>query len=101
MLISSGSSQTKGTAADTYRVPRAKNNPAEWPPKYLKALITFEDVETGKEVGEWAFCDARRLGRIKLVHGEIPEDVEPLSSLGKSFLLSFQAFLWYSMRRRT
>jgi hypothetical protein len=35
------------------------------------------------EVGEWAFCDARRLGRIKLIVAEVPEEAEVLRILGE------------------
>lgn len=44
-------------------------------------IIEFTQ-EDGKPGGEWGFCDARRLGRIKLVDGDAPEESEPLCSLG-------------------
>lgn len=79
----SGTACVRGEAGDTYRAPRAKTDPSEWPPKYTKAVLTFaDDANEGIEVGEWAFCDARRLGRIKLVDGVDPELVPPLSLLG-------------------
>ncbi|KAL8279111.1 hypothetical protein RQP46_008569 [Phenoliferia psychrophenolica] len=77
----SGYSQTKGKSAPTYKVPRAKTDAAQWPPKYVKTVITFADSD-GTVVGEWAFCDARRLGRIKLIESEIPEEADVLKSLG-------------------
>lgn len=46
--------------------------------------------EDGTE-SEWAFCDPRRLGRIKLVEcdeGEM-EKVKPLSDLGAFLLVTF------------
>lgn len=49
---------------------------------YLKTVITFADAD-GLEVGEWAFCDARRLGRIKLIDAEVPEEAEVLRILGE------------------
>lgn len=103
-----GSSQTLGRAADIYRVPRAKNDKTLWPPKYVKACLSFvepdaieedvkheaEEAEEGETEGvplasarEWAFCDSRRLGRIKLIYpgeGQTIEDVAPLSLLGMS-----------------
>lgn len=53
-----------------------------------QVVLTFEDVESGEEVGEWAFCDARRLGRLKLADAEDPETVAPLSTLGADPLLA-------------
>ncbi|GAA6047644.1 hypothetical protein JCM3770_001605 [Rhodotorula araucariae] len=85
----SGMAHVRGQASPVYRVPRSASPAEEWPPRYMKACITFEDVETG-ETGEWAFCDARRLGRIKLVEadeGEV-ENVPPLSELGADPLLA-------------
>lgn len=79
----SGTSQINGTAAPTYRVPRAKSDVDIWPPKYMKTSFTFSD-DSGAEVGEWAFSDARRLGRIKMADAEMPEEVPPLSLLGTS-----------------
>jgi formamidopyrimidine-DNA glycosylase len=78
----SGSSQVKGTRAPTYRVGRGPAEASLWPPKYHKASFSFVN-ERGENVGEWAFCDARRLGRIKMVDtpGD-PIDVPPLSLLG-------------------
>ncbi|GAA6004693.1 hypothetical protein JCM10207_000984 [Rhodosporidiobolus poonsookiae] len=92
----SGMAQIRGEPSPVYRVPRA-SQAEEWPPKYLKTRITFVDPdekdENGEEkvVGEWAFCDARRLGRIKLVdvqEGEEIEKVAPLSELGADPLLN-------------
>ncbi|BGP22695.1 hypothetical protein JCM10295v2_001586 [Rhodotorula toruloides] len=60
----------------------------EWPPKYAKTWIEFEG-KAGERT-EWAFCDARRLGRIKLVDVEADEieKVPPLSELGADPLLN-------------
>jgi len=79
----SGTAIVKGEAGPVYRAPRAKTEPCIWPPKYAKAVFTFADAETGEEMGDWAFCDARRLGRIKVVDAETPEEVPPLSTLGE------------------
>lgn len=83
----SGTAIVKGEAGPVYRAPRAKTEACVWPPKYAKAVLTFADAETGEEVGEWAFCDARRLGRIKMADAEDPETVAPLSLLGADPLL--------------
>lgn len=79
----SGSSQVRGTRAPTYRVGRGPSEASLWPPKYHKASFSFVN-QLGENVGEWAFCDARRLGRIKMVDtpGD-PIDVPPLSLLGE------------------
>ncbi|GAA5967723.1 hypothetical protein JCM21900_004046 [Sporobolomyces salmonicolor] len=97
----SGMAHVRGEPSPVYRVPRSKSDGQdEWPPKYMKCVIEFVDPSTGRgegeegEVtGEWAFCDARRLGRIKLVEaaeGEI-EKVEPLSLLGADPFLNMPA----------
>lgn len=81
----------RGQASPVYRVPRA-NSPgtdAVWPPeKYCKLAITFEGDDG--EVSEWAFCDPRRLGRIKLVDAVESElaKVPPLGDLGADPLLA-------------
>ncbi|BGP45873.1 hypothetical protein JCM10450v2_001708 [Rhodotorula kratochvilovae] len=85
----SGMAHCRGQPSPVYRVPRSASPAEEWPPKYMKACITFEDPEPGEE-SEWAFCDGRRLGRIKLVEaeeGEV-EKVPPLSELGADPLLA-------------
>jgi formamidopyrimidine-DNA glycosylase len=79
----SGTAIVKGESGPVYRAPRAKTEPCVWPPKYAKAVLTFANAETGEEAGDWAFCDARRLGRIKVVDAETPEEVPPLSTLGE------------------
>lgn len=77
-----GSTQIGGQAALIYRAPRATNDPATWPPKYTKIVMTFAD-EAGQAVAEWAFSDSRRLARIKLINAEDPETMPPLSLLGR------------------
>ena len=81
----------RGQASPVYRVPRAKSpgTDAIWPPeKYCKLAITFEGDDG--EIGEWAFCDPRRLGRIKLVDADESEltRVPPLGDLGADPLLA-------------
>ncbi|BGP13748.1 hypothetical protein JCM10213_006421 [Rhodosporidiobolus nylandii] len=92
----SGMAYIRGEATSAYRVKGKKKQPGEgkdeeeWPPKYVKACISFEDPATAETVGEWAFCDARRLGRIKVFEveeGKSVEDVPPLSELGADPLL--------------
>ncbi|GAA5986731.1 hypothetical protein JCM11641_007755 [Rhodosporidiobolus odoratus] len=96
----SGMAHILGEPSPVYRVPRSSKN-ADWPPKYLKTCITFVEADgkakgevkgEGVQVlGEWAFCDPRRLGRIKLVDvedGAEVEDVPPLSDLGADPLLN-------------
>ncbi|GJN88697.1 hypothetical protein Rhopal_001663-T1 [Rhodotorula paludigena] len=78
----SGMAHVRGQSSPVYRVPRSKSpDSEEWPPKYMKTWITFEG-DDGK-TGDWAFCDPRRLGRIKLVQSEADqlEKVPPLSEL--------------------
>lgn len=83
--------RVRGQASPVYRVPRAKSpgTDAIWPPeKYCKLAITFEGDDG--ETGEWAFCDPRRLGRIKLVDADESEltKVPPLGDLGADPLLA-------------
>lgn len=77
----SGSAQWRGEAAFAYRRPMGAGDPDDWPPKYVRLMIVFEDKD-GNELGEWAFCDARRFGRISMANADDPESVEPLSILG-------------------
>ncbi|ODQ50368.1 hypothetical protein SAICODRAFT_97143 [Saitoella complicata NRRL Y-17804] len=47
-----------------------------WPPKFWKFTLMMDDGT------EMAFCDPRRLGRVRLVHTQDPMSDEPLSRLG-------------------
>ncbi|GAA5910277.1 uncharacterized protein JCM6883_001138 [Sporobolomyces salmoneus] len=78
----SGMAHVRGEPSPVYRVPRSKSADEEWPPKYMKCCLTLQG-EDGT-TSEWAFCDPRRLGRIKLVdcEGEEMEKIKPLSDLG-------------------
>ncbi|CAO3613022.1 unnamed protein product [Cunninghamella blakesleeana] len=67
-----------------------------WPPRFWKTIITFEKSNNDKEKTKkdekeepmiMAFCDARRLGRIRLVEGD-PLKSEPISKLGFDPLLN-------------
>lgn len=85
----SGMAHVRGQASPVYRVPRAKSpGDSAWPPeKYCKLAITFESGDGS--IGEWAFCDPRRLGRIKLVDADESDllKVPPLGDLGADPLL--------------
>ncbi|KAI8089240.1 AtMMH-1 [Halteromyces radiatus] len=57
----------------------------EWPPRFWKTIITFGKAAGHQEGDEetivMAFCDARRLGRLRLVFGD-PLTSLPISKLG-------------------
>ncbi|GAA5852913.1 hypothetical protein JCM3766R1_004894 [Sporobolomyces carnicolor] len=78
----SGMAHVRGEPSPVYRVPRSKSAANDWPPKYMKCCLTFR-ADDGA-TSEWAFCDPRRLGRIKLVDcaAEDLESVSPLGDLG-------------------
>ncbi|KAM0753848.1 hypothetical protein T439DRAFT_322732 [Meredithblackwellia eburnea MCA 4105] len=82
----SGFGQVKGSAPPTYKTPRHKADPEDWPPKYNKVVLTFANA-AGEVMGEWSLCDARRLGRIKLIEDQVPEQSTMLTSLGRDPLL--------------
>ncbi|CAB4405493.1 unnamed protein product [Rhizophagus irregularis] len=66
----------------SYRSKRSKNDPNEWPPKFWKFILTFEDssnVSTEKIM--MAFSDVRRLARVFLTINSPLQDV-PISKLG-------------------
>ncbi|GBC43386.2 formamidopyrimidine-DNA glycosylase [Rhizophagus irregularis DAOM 181602=DAOM 197198] len=66
----------------SYRSKRSKNDPNEWPPKFWKFILTFEDssnVYTEKIM--MAFSDVRRLARVFLTINSPLQDV-PISKLG-------------------
>ncbi|SAM08883.1 hypothetical protein [Absidia glauca] len=52
----------------------------EWPPRFWKTIITFENTAT-EEPLVVAYCDPRRLGRLRLIAGD-PLLCEPISKLG-------------------
>lgn len=59
-----------------------------WPPKYWKLLITFQDPKNKDKVINFGFKDPRRLARLRLVAGEDPLLEEPISKLGFDPVLS-------------
>ncbi|KAK4053827.1 hypothetical protein OIV83_001483 [Microbotryomycetes sp. JL201] len=81
----SGQAFIKGEPGDSRR--RGKTPVTDWPPKYAKACLQLIDPRSGGHVGDWAFCDSRRFGRIQLIHADNPEMVAPLSLLGTDPLL--------------
>ncbi|KAI9308761.1 DNA glycosylase/AP lyase [Cunninghamella echinulata] len=52
-----------------------------WPPRFWKTILTFSKSTDDKEPMVMAFCDPRRLGRIRLVEND-PFTSEPISKLG-------------------
>eukprot|EP00598_Pedospumella_elongata_P006567 CAMPEP_0184974330 /NCGR_PEP_ID=MMETSP1098-20130426/5860_1 /TAXON_ID=89044 /ORGANISM="Spumella elongata, Strain CCAP 955/1" /LENGTH=311 /DNA_ID=CAMNT_0027496907 /DNA_START=8 /DNA_END=939 /DNA_ORIENTATION=- len=67
-----GSCAIKGQEAMKYR--SFKVDEAHWPPRFTKLLLKFDNGE------ELAFCDPRRLGRIKIRSD--PHNTSPLKDLG-------------------
>lgn len=70
-----------------------KDQEEEWPPKYCKFLLKFEE-EKGREEVEVAFVDARRLARIRLVECEEGEvrGVSPLKENGPDPVVDREEF---------
>ena len=66
---------------------------SQWPPKYLKLELQFEDGT------QWAFCDSRRFARIRLISD--PLSVPPLSLLGWDPLLSWPTLEEFSTKLST
>lgn len=61
-----------------------------WPPKYMRLVLKFEDGT------EWAFSDARRLGRIRLVRDVDPREWPPISLLGRDPFLDMPSLEEFS-----
>lgn len=59
---------------------KPKETSDAWPPKYHRASMTLT-ADDGS-VDYWAFMDARRLGRVKLIDAADPRTEPPLSLLG-------------------
>lgn len=57
-----------------------------WPPKFTKVRFVFKDARAASPV-EFAFCDPRRLGRIRLLQGTDPLAEPPMSKLAPDLLL--------------
>ncbi|KAI8068707.1 DNA glycosylase/AP lyase [Gongronella butleri] len=66
-----------------------KKDDDAWPPRFWKLILTFDAAKKGKKKVKdendapmvMAFCDARRLGRLRLLDGD-PMKQEPISKLG-------------------
>ena len=73
-----GSFVIKGEPVPQYKSFEVKNGEGDsdkdWPPKFTKMLLIFDN---GKEL---AFCDPRRLGRIRIRSAD-PREEEPISKL--------------------
>ncbi|KAG1055802.1 hypothetical protein G6F43_002261 [Rhizopus delemar] len=73
---------------------RFEHEEKEWPPRFWKLLITFEDPATGKIVN-FGFKDPRRLSKLRLIDGD-PMKVEPISKLGFDPVLNMPSFEEFS-----
>jgi formamidopyrimidine-DNA glycosylase len=69
-----GGIHVRGRPRVVLRSSGRRDGRAEWPPRYLKLLLTLDDGT------ECAFCDARRLGRVRL--RQDPATEPPVSLLG-------------------
>ncbi|BFZ64827.1 hypothetical protein YB2330_005980 [Saitoella coloradoensis] len=63
-----------------------------WPPKFWKFTLTTDDGT------EMAFCDPRRLGRVRLIHAQDPMSHEPLSRLGFDPVICMPPFSLFSQK---
>jgi formamidopyrimidine-DNA glycosylase len=82
-----GGVAVKGKAGPQYQ--RYSINCAEddWPPRFTKLQVCLDDGT------EWAYCDSRRFGRVKLLHLDNVDEASvecqpPISALGWDPLLS-------------
>ncbi|OZJ06661.1 hypothetical protein BZG36_00330 [Bifiguratus adelaidae] len=75
----SGNIQFEGIKTSQYKRQPESN---EWPPKYYKFIMTCE----GDQQVKMAFCDTRRLGRVRLVQD--PMNEAPIKQLGFDPILS-------------
>lgn len=80
-----GAIQVRGGEALYYRK-KPKQDPNDWPPKFMKFILHFEPLEEGGEITEIAFLDPRRLARIRLCKDHLNEP--PISALGFDPILS-------------
>lgn len=69
-----GSFVLKGHQIPSYKSFVVNTSEMEWPPKFTKCLIKFSNGE------ELAFCDPRRLGKIR-IRGKNPSEELPISKL--------------------
>jgi formamidopyrimidine-DNA glycosylase len=81
----SGGTAVRGVGGAAYqRYTIDADAEAPWPPRFAKLSLIFADGT------EWAFCDARRFGRVRLgVAGADPLASPPLSALANDPLLSW------------
>lgn len=86
------------SAPDSDEIERASKEPAPWPPRFCKLIISLDHP---KGQVRFAFGDARRLGRVRLLRGEHPQSVPPVSTLGFDPLIkmpsldeTFYAMAW-------
>ncbi|GAA98347.1 hypothetical protein E5Q_05032 [Mixia osmundae IAM 14324] len=96
----SGACQIRGEESNYYRKkPKNELNSdgAPWPPRFWKACLTFDDGS------EWAFMDARRLGRIRLIRDSDPRLHPPMSLLAPDALLDLPPVPEFAtaLRKRT
>jgi len=73
-----GAALVRGAGGVVYK--RYSVDDSNWPPRFVKLQMHFEDGT------QWAFCDSRRFARIRLI--ENPLATPPLSALGWDPLLS-------------
>jgi len=76
--------------------PSAPHETSSWPPRFHKLLLHFgpRPGDASGATCDFAYCDARRFGRVKLCGGD-PADSEAISKLGFDPLLDMpdlQAF---------
>ncbi|KAI7890599.1 DNA glycosylase/AP lyase [Mucor mucedo] len=65
-----------------------EEKPENWPPKFWKLLITFQDPYDKEKTIQFAFKDPRRLARLRLVEGKDPLLEDPIKKLGFDPVLS-------------
>ncbi|RIA91576.1 AtMMH-1 [Glomus cerebriforme] len=65
----------------SYRNKKSKNDLNEWPPKFWKFILTFDDPSNTSEKIVMAFSDVRRLARVYFTTNSPLKDV-PISELG-------------------
>ncbi|KIK99896.1 hypothetical protein PAXRUDRAFT_822259, partial [Paxillus rubicundulus Ve08.2h10] len=75
--------KVKGQETPQYRT-KVGESSGFWPPPFFKFILHIQDGASG--LTELAFCDARRLGRIRMVTSPLIEP--PISELGFDPILS-------------
>ncbi|KAF8845434.1 hypothetical protein BDN67DRAFT_458095 [Paxillus ammoniavirescens] len=82
-----GMLKVKGQETPQYRT-KVGESSGVWPPPFVKFILHIQDGASG--LTELAFCDARRLGRIRMVTSPLIEP--PISELGFDPILSMPSF---------